>query len=104
MMKTLPRTILPLCSSGGLKSLVRGAGSSAHNLGVEGSVELLEGLLESAIARTGFAGVDRPVASTAQILLAGADLPEERSHNGSFRRRIQSRIFWLCKSEQAEWT
>jgi N-acetylglucosamine kinase-like BadF-type ATPase len=75
-----------LDSSGGLLSLVRGSGSSAHYLGVDGCVELLESLLESAIARAGLGRLDRPLASTAQILLAGADLPEELS---TLRTRIE---------------
>jgi N-acetylglucosamine kinase-like BadF-type ATPase len=66
-----------LDSSGGLLSLVRGGGSSSHYLGVEGSVALLESLLERAIARADLGALDRPLAATAQILLAGADLPEE---------------------------
>jgi N-acetylglucosamine kinase-like BadF-type ATPase len=72
--------------SGALLSLVRGGGSSAHYLGVEGCVELLENLLETAIARAGIGPLDRPLAATAQILLAGADLPEERS---ALRARIE---------------
>jgi N-acetylglucosamine kinase-like BadF-type ATPase len=67
-----------LDSGGGLLSVVRGPGSSAHSIGIEGSVELLESLFESAIARAGLDGRDRPLAAMAQILLAGADLPEER--------------------------
>ena len=66
-------------SSGRLLSLVRGGGSSPHYLGVKGCTEVLEGLLESAIDRAGLGPLDRPVAATAQILVAGADLPEERS-------------------------
>jgi len=66
-------------SSGRLLALVRGGGSSAHHLGVEGCIAVLEGLLESAITRAGPGPPDRPLAATAQILLAGADLPEERS-------------------------
>lgn len=65
--------------SGGLRSLVRGGASHAHYLGIEGSVGLLAGLLETAIARAGLARPGRPLAATAQILLAGADLPEERA-------------------------
>jgi N-acetylglucosamine kinase-like BadF-type ATPase len=68
-----------LDSNGEVLALVRGGGSSAHHLGVEGCVALLENLLQSAIARAGLAELDRPVASTAYVLLAGADLPEERS-------------------------
>jgi N-acetylglucosamine kinase-like BadF-type ATPase len=68
-----------LDSTGGLLSLVRGGGSSAHHLGVEGSIALLEQLLQNAIARADLGAVDRPFGSTAYVLLAGADLPEERS-------------------------
>ena len=75
-----------LDSRGALLSVVRGGGSSPHHLGVEGCVELLDSLLESAIARAGLDTVDRPLASTAQVLLAGADLPEELS---ALRARIQ---------------
>src|SRR5262249_6484068 len=68
-----------LDASGGLLSLVRGGGSSPHNLGVEGCVEGLAGLLESAIARAGLDRREGPLASTAYLLLAGADQPEERA-------------------------
>jgi N-acetylglucosamine kinase-like BadF-type ATPase len=80
-----------LDSSGRLLSLVRGGGSSIHYLELEGCVEVLESLLESAIARTGLDTLDRPLASTAQLLLAGADLPEELC---ALRTRV----------EQLKWT
>jgi N-acetylglucosamine kinase-like BadF-type ATPase len=67
-----------LDSRGRLLSLVRGGASHAHYLGVDGCVELLESLVERAIDRAGLGPVGRPFASTAQVLLAGADLPEER--------------------------
>jgi N-acetylglucosamine kinase-like BadF-type ATPase len=79
-----------LDSSGELLSLVRGGGSSAHYLGVEGCIELLESLLERAIAQASLGPLDGPLASTAQILLAGADLPEELS---TLRARIE-RLGW----------
>ena len=68
-----------LDAGGGLLSLVRGGASHAHYLGVDGSVELLGSLLEAATARAGLGPAEGPLASTAQILLAGADLPEERA-------------------------
>ena len=54
-----------LDSSGALLSHVRGGGSQAHYLGVEGCVEVLEGLLEAAAAARGGAArasgrIDRP--------------------------------------------
>jgi N-acetylglucosamine kinase-like BadF-type ATPase len=66
-------------SSGAALAVVRGGRSQAHYLGVEGTVEILEGLLEAAGARAGLGQLERPFAATAQILLAGADLPEEVS-------------------------
>ncbi len=80
-------------SNGRLLSLVRGGGSSAHYLGVEGCIEVLEGLLKRAIARADLGPLDRPLAATAQILVAGADLPEERS-------ALQARIEQLAWSDR----
>jgi N-acetylglucosamine kinase-like BadF-type ATPase len=66
-------------SNGRLLSLVRGGGSSAHYLGADGSAAVLEGLLKTAFADAGLVSSARPLAATAQILVAGADLPEELS-------------------------
>jgi N-acetylglucosamine kinase-like BadF-type ATPase len=66
-----------VASDGAVFAVVRGGGSQAHYLGVEGTVDVLEGLLEEAGARAGLGRLERPFAATAQILLAGADLPEE---------------------------
>ena len=64
-------------SDGGALSVVRGGTSQAHYLGVEGTIEVLEGLLEEGCARAGLGRPERPFAATAQVMLAGADLPEE---------------------------
>ena len=66
-----------LRSSGELLSLVRGAGSSPHYIGVDGCVALLEELLAEALARAGLNRTSCPRATAAGILIAGADLPEE---------------------------
>jgi N-acetylglucosamine kinase-like BadF-type ATPase len=68
-----------LDSSGAALSVVRGGHSQAHYLGVQGTVEVLEGLLGQASAVAGLERLERPFAAAAQILLAGADLPEEVS-------------------------
>ena len=68
-----------LDSRGRLLSLVRGGGSQAHYLGVEGCVQVLEDLLQAAATRAGLGPLERPFAATAQLLLAGMDLPEEIS-------------------------
>ena len=75
-----------LDSSGALRSLVRGGSSQAYYLGVDGCVQVLESLLESAVAQAGLGPLQRPFAATAQILLAGVDLPEELS---ALRSRIE---------------
>jgi N-acetylglucosamine kinase-like BadF-type ATPase len=67
-------------SNGRLLSLVRGGGSSAHALGIEGSVEVVVDLLAAATVEAGLDPLARPLASVAYVLLAGADLPEERSN------------------------
>jgi N-acetylglucosamine kinase-like BadF-type ATPase len=78
-----------LDSSGALLSLVRGGGSQAYYLGVEGCVEVLEGLLERAVADAGLEHLHRPFAATAQVLLAGVDLPEELSRLRAGLERMQ---------------
>jgi N-acetylglucosamine kinase-like BadF-type ATPase len=68
-----------LDGAGAVLAFVRGPRSQAHYLGVEGCVEVLESLLERARAQAGVDPLARPFADAAQILLAGADLPEELS-------------------------
>ncbi len=79
-----------LTASGGLLSVVRGGGSSMHALGVEGCVAVLDGLLERALAESGLAATGRQLAATAEVLVAGADLPEEHS---ALRAEIE-RLGW----------
>ena len=79
-----------LDAGGGLLSVVRGGGSSPHELGVEGCVELLGSLLERAVADAGLGAPGRPLAAVAHILVAGADFPEERA---VLRGRIE-RLGW----------
>ena len=52
-------------------------GSSPHYVGVDGCVELLAGLLAEALSAAGLDAPRDPPAATAQIMVAGADLPEE---------------------------
>ncbi|MFL5979331.1 MAG: N-acetylglucosamine kinase, partial [Gaiellaceae bacterium] len=58
---------------GALLGFARGPLSSPHHIGLDGCLEVLEGLLGEAAAQ---AGVAREVA-VAQVMLAGADLPAE---------------------------
>ncbi len=69
------KTDLTLVDTGGrLLALVRGGQSSPHFVGTDGCVELLEGLLAQAFSE---AGREPESAASAQIMVAGADLPEE---------------------------
>ena len=58
-------------SDGALLSLANGPLSSPHQIGVDGCVELLDGLLREASPDGGVR------AQVAQVMLAGADLPQE---------------------------
>jgi N-acetylglucosamine kinase-like BadF-type ATPase len=64
-------------SDGRLLAAVRGPGSSPQRLGVAGCVEVLERLLCDAIERASLDGSGGTVADVAEILMAGADLPQE---------------------------
>jgi N-acetylglucosamine kinase-like BadF-type ATPase len=64
--------------NGALLSMARGPGSNLHVLGTGGAVEVLDALLQRALAEAGLA-TQEPAAANAHVLIAGADLPEERS-------------------------
>jgi N-acetylglucosamine kinase-like BadF-type ATPase len=78
-----------LDASGALLSHVRGGRSQVYYLGVDGCVEVLERLLGTAATRAGLDPLARPVASTAQLLLAGIDLPEQLSALRVAMERLQ---------------
>jgi N-acetylglucosamine kinase-like BadF-type ATPase len=63
-------------ADGEVLALVRGPQSSPHRLGLDGSMSVLEGLLETAVSNAGLDGA-RPVAEVAQLLMAGVDSPAE---------------------------
>ena len=63
-------------ADGEVLALVRGPQSSPHRLGLDGSMSVLEGLLETAVAEAGLDDA-RPVAEVAQLLMAGVDSPAE---------------------------
>lgn len=64
-------------AAGEILSSVRGPGSSPHHLGIDGALDLLDELVQKAAAQ---AGVDQagPVASVAEVYLAGVDFPNEK--------------------------
>jgi N-acetylglucosamine kinase-like BadF-type ATPase len=63
-------------ADGEVLALVRGPQSSPHRLGLDGSMTVLEGLLETAVVEAGLDGA-RPIAEVAQLLMAGVDSPAE---------------------------
>jgi N-acetylglucosamine kinase-like BadF-type ATPase len=65
-------------ADGALLALERGPHTSPHLVGLDGCLAVLEDLLGAASAAAGLDG-DRPVASVAHLLLAGADLPAEEA-------------------------
>jgi N-acetylglucosamine kinase-like BadF-type ATPase len=88
------KTDLVLAAADGeLLSLVRGPLSSPHKLGVEGSLDVLEGLLEEATAEARLDG-SRPVAEVAQLLMAGVDFPAEEDEV----RDAVERRGWACRN------
>jgi N-acetylglucosamine kinase-like BadF-type ATPase len=68
-----------LDATGALRAHVRGGRSQFHYLGVDGCIGVLEGLLTTALGEAGLDPDARPLAATAQLLLAGIDIPEELS-------------------------
>jgi N-acetylglucosamine kinase-like BadF-type ATPase len=63
-------------TTGSLVSLVRGGPSSPHYIGVDGCTDLLGELLAAALVHRGV-GPGPTRAALAEIMIAGADLPEE---------------------------
>jgi N-acetylglucosamine kinase-like BadF-type ATPase len=81
-------------ADGEVLAFVRGPQSSPHHLGVEGSLRVLEDLLEEALRIAGMPDGRGPVADVAHLLLAGVDFPteEEEVHAAVSERRFAKRI------------
>jgi len=58
-------------------ALVRGPSSHAHHVGVEGSLDVIAGLLDEALADAQLASSDGAFAEVAAFTLAGADSPAD---------------------------
>ena len=63
-------------ADGSMLALVRGPLSSPHHVGLDGCLEVLEGLLADALAQAGLRR-NGPVAEVGAFLLAGVDFPNE---------------------------
>jgi N-acetylglucosamine kinase-like BadF-type ATPase len=80
-----------VAADGRVLSLVRGPLSSPHHLGVDGSVEVLDGLFRQAVAEAGIDnGNGAPVAAVARLCMAGVDFPAEED---VLQKRI-ARLGW----------
>jgi N-acetylglucosamine kinase-like BadF-type ATPase len=87
------KTDLALAGADGeVLALVRGPQSSPHRLGLDGSMSVLEGLLETAVADAGLDGA-RPVAEVAQLLMAGVD---SRTEEDDLRAAVEEQG-WATK-------
>jgi N-acetylglucosamine kinase-like BadF-type ATPase len=79
-------------ADGAVLSLVRGAQSSPHRLGLAGTLQVLESLLQSALAE---AGLDENArAEVAQLLMAGVDTATEEDE---LRAAVEERG-WAAKT------
>jgi N-acetylglucosamine kinase-like BadF-type ATPase len=65
-------------ADGELLGHARGPQSSPHHLGLDGCLQVLDGLLIQAAALAGLDG-DRPLAEVGRVLLAGIDFPDEEA-------------------------
>jgi N-acetylglucosamine kinase-like BadF-type ATPase len=74
-------------ADGALLAHVRGPLSSPHHLGLTGCLDVLQRLLDEAVAAASLDGA-QPVAEVGQMLLAGVDFPdEERDLYGAVSKR-----------------
>lgn len=64
-------------ADGSLLALVRGGRSSPHLIGLEEAVQVVDGLVDRALADSGLDGSSSPRAEVAQLLMAGLDSPAE---------------------------
>ncbi len=64
-------------ADGEVVALVRGPLSSPHHIGLDGSLAVIDELLERALREAGIANGDGPVAQVGQLFLAGVDFPSE---------------------------
>lgn len=67
---------------GAVLALVRGPLGSPHHLGFEGSVDLLQAMLDDAMQQAGLSRKGAAIARVGQILLAGLDYPAEEHRLG----------------------
>jgi N-acetylglucosamine kinase-like BadF-type ATPase len=77
-----------VAADGRVLALVRGDRSSPQYLGAEGSLDVIERLLDEALFEAGLTRTDGPIAEIASFLLAGLDFPsEERDVDAALRTR-----------------
>lgn len=76
-----------VCADGGVAAFIRGPQSSPHHLGVQGSLNVLERLLEDALAEAGIPNGAGPVADVGELYLAGVDTASDEELFGAEARR-----------------
>jgi N-acetylglucosamine kinase-like BadF-type ATPase len=69
--------VVLVAATGQVLAHARGPGSSSHNVGLAGTIEILDELVLKAAAQAGLSG-KRPVAALGEVYLAGVDFPTEK--------------------------
>jgi N-acetylglucosamine kinase-like BadF-type ATPase len=83
-----------VADDGSVLALVRGHPSSPQHLGVDGSLDVLAGLLAEAKQQATLDGRGRRVAEVGALLMAGVDFPaEEAAMRGALEKRGWARRF-----------
>jgi N-acetylglucosamine kinase-like BadF-type ATPase len=93
-------------ADGGLLAFERGPMSSPHHIGLPGCLDILEQLCERAARSAGLDPAARPLVDVGQVLLAGADLPEEerelaealREHSFAAELEVGNDVFAVLRA------
>jgi N-acetylglucosamine kinase-like BadF-type ATPase len=81
--------------NGGLLAHARGPASSPHQLGPERALDVLDDLIDDAVAQAGLNRDGVPLADVAELLLAGIDFPSEEAH----LQRLAGQRRWALRTK-----
>ena len=84
-------------TDGSVLAAVRGPGSSPHRIGLDGSVRVVDTLVQSACAHAGISPNGAPIAAIGTYFMAGADLPAEER---ALRHAVESQA-WAAHNHVA---
>ena len=84
-------------TDGSVLAAVRGPGSSPHRIGLDGSMRVVDTLVQSACAHAGISPNGAPIAAIGTYFIAGADLPAEER---ALRHAVESQA-WAAHNHVA---